>query len=227
MSFFRCFVHLLFVISSGLLITGCSTPRLFVNSDLPAIPSDVQFLVLPTDIHGLSGARAKKEAIFYQSFKSAFNELAIDTPQLESRLKHHGFGDVSWKMSHAMHRLVTEFDCFSYTDAYQLDLDDGEVSSKFRELDDDIYYLGQWLKQAYQWSDIPDYIAIAHIDSMGVSQAGRLIKYRVIAGIYSTQRKALERVVTYVTKSPNNHAAILHDLDNLGFLIYRELFKLN
>jgi len=86
--------------------------------------------------------------------------------------------------------------------------------------------LSQWLQQAYQLSTVPEYIAVAHIDSMGVSQAKNLIKYRVIAGMYSTQRQALERVVTYVTESPNNHTAILHDLDNLGFLIYRELFNI-
>ena len=90
-----------------------------------------------------------------------------------------------------------------------------------------MYHLSQWLQQAYDLSAVPEYIAVAHIDSMGVSQAGKLIKYRVIAGIYSTQRQALERVLTYVTESPNHRTAILHDLDNLGFLIYRELFKLN
>ena len=227
MSFIRFSCSLLLALSLASLITGCSTPRLFINSDLPVIADDAKFIVLPTDIHGLSGSRLEKETIFYASFNSAFAEQAIHSSQLASRLKQHDFSDVSWKMSHAMHRLVTEHDCFSYTDAYQLALNKCITSSKFRALDNDLYHLSQWLQQAYHLSAVPEYIAVAHIDSMGVSQAGELIKYRVIAGIYSTQRQALERVVTYVTESPNQRTAILHDLDNLGFLIYRELFKLN
>jgi len=227
MSFIRYSCNLLLVFCVASLITACSTPRLFINSDLPVIANDAKFIVLPTDIHGLSGSRPEKEAIFYQSFNTAFAEQAIHSSQLASRLKQNGFADVSWKMSHAMHRLVTEHDCFSYTDAYQLELNKGEASSKFRTLDNDVYHLNQWLQQEYQLSTAPEYIAVAHIDSMGVSQAGKLIKYRVIAGIYSIQGQALERVVTYVTESPNHRKAILHDLDNLGFLIYRELFKLN
>ncbi|MCJ8350200.1 RNA polymerase subunit sigma [Moritella sp.] len=227
MSFIRFSCSLLLALSLASLITGCSTPRLFINSDLPVIADDAKFIVLPTDIHGLSGSRPEKETIFYASFNTAFAEQAIHLSQLASRLKQHDFADVSWEMSHAMHRLVTEHDCFSYTDAYQLALNKGKTSSKFRALDNDLYHLSQWLQQEYHLSAVPEYIAVAHIDSMGVSQAGELIKYRVIAGIYSTQRQALERVVTYVTESPNQRTAILHDLDNLGFLIYRELFKLN
>ena len=227
MSFIRFSCSLLLALSLASLITGCSTPRLFINSDLPGIADDAKFIVLPTDIHGLSGSRPEKETIFYASFNTAFAEQAIHLSQLASRLKQHDFADVSWEMSHAMHRLVTEHDCFSYTDAYQLALNKGKTSSKLRTLDNDVYHLSQWLQQAYDLSTVPEYIAVAHIDSMGVSQAGELIKYRVIAGIYSTQRQALERVVTYVTESPNQRTAILHDLDNLGFLIYRELFKLN
>ena len=227
MSFIRFSCNLLLALSLAALITGCSTPRLFINNDLPAIADDAKFIVLPTDIHGLSGSRLEKETIFYASFNAAFADQAIHSSQLASRLKQHDFADVSWKMSHAMHRLVTEHDSFSYTDAYQLALNKGQMSSKFRTLDNDVYHLNEWLQQEYHLSAVPEYIAVAHIDSMGVSQAGELIKYRVIAGIYSTQRQALERVVTYVTESPNHRTAILHDLDNLGFLIYRELFKLN
>ncbi|SQD78997.1 hypothetical protein [Moritella yayanosii] len=73
-----------------------------------------------------------------------------------------------------MHRIVTEHDCFSYTDAYQLALNQGATSSKFITLDNDVYYLSQWLQQAYHLSAVPEYIAVAHIDSMGVSQAGNL-----------------------------------------------------
>jgi len=227
MSFIRYLCNLLLALGLASLVTACSTPRLFINNDLPVIANDAKFIVLPTDIHGLSGSRSEKEVIFYQSFKAAFAEQAIDSSQLASRLKQHDFADVSWQMSHAMHRIVTEHDGFSYTDAYQLELNNGEANSKFRALDNDVYHLSKWLQQEYHLSAVPEYIAVAHIDSMGVSQAGKLIKYRVIAGIYSTQRQALERVVTYVTESPNHRTAILHDLDNLGFLIYRELFKLN
>ena len=218
---------LLLTLSLALFTTSCSTQRLFINRDLPVIASDAKFMLLPTEIHGLSGSKAAKEVVFYESFKAAFDEQRINPPQLPLRLKGNGFTDVSWQMSHAMHRLVTEQDCFSYTQAYQLALANGETGSKFRALDSDVNQLSQWLKQAYQLPVVPEYIAIAHIDSMGVSQAGKLIKYRVIAGIYSTERQALERVVSYVTESPNHHKTILHDLDNLGFLIYRELFKLH
>ena len=224
MSSMRYFIKLLLAFSITLFIAGCSTPRLFVNNDLPVIGNDAKFIVLPTAIHGLSGSRTEKEAIFYHSFKMAFADKIINTPQLTSRLKANGFADVAWQMSHAMHRLVSEYDAFSYADGYQLELNNGD--SKFRTLDNDVYYLNQWLKQEYQQSEVAEYIAIAHIDSMGVSRAGKLIKYRVIAGIYSTQRQALERVISYVTASPNHHATILHDLDNLGFLVYRELFNI-
>lgn len=227
MSFIYRTIQLLLVISATLQLSGCSTPRLFINSDLPAISHDAQFIVLPTDIHGLSGSKATKEAVFYHSFSTAFGDRLIETPDITELFKRSDFSELSWKMSHAMHRLVTERDCFSYSIGYQLELEEGEASSKFRTLDEDVYYLGNWLKKTYQLLDVPEYIAIAHIDSMGVSQAGKLIKYRVIAGIYSTELQALERVVSYVTESPNHHTAILHDLDNLGFLIYRELFKLN
>lgn len=208
-------------------ISSCSTQRLFINSDLPVIADDAEFIVLPTEIHGLSGSKSEREAVFYASFKTAFKDKTIDTPKLSLRLKDNGFADVSWRMSHAMHRLVTDNACFSYTQGYQLALANGEANSKFRALDRDVYQLSQWLQQAYQLSRVPEYIAIAHIDSMGVSQAGKLIKYRVIAGIYSTEKQALERVVSYVAESPNHPKAILHDLDNLGFLIYRELFRLD
>jgi len=220
------FIKLFLTVSFVLFVTSCSTQRLFINSDLPAIENDAKLIVLPTDIHGLSGSRSDKETIFYESFKTAFGQQAIETPQLTARLKAKGYADISWKMSHAMHRLVTKSDGFSYTDAYYSAFNNGETRSKFRTLDNELYYLSQWLKQAYQLSAVPEYIAVAHIDSMGVSQAKNSIKYRVIAGVYSTQRQALERVVTYVTESPNNHIAILHDLDNLGFLIYRELFNI-
>ncbi|WP_075532141.1 RNA polymerase subunit sigma [Moritella viscosa] len=219
-------IKLFLTVSFVLFVTSCSIQRLFVNSDFPAIASDAKLIVLPTDIHGLSGLRSDKEMIFYESFKTAFGEQAIDTPQLTARLKEKGYADISWKMSHAMHRLVTKSEGFSYTDAYHSALNNGETGSKFRTLDNELYHLSQWLLQAYQLSAVPEYIAVAHIDSMGVSQARNLIKYRVIAGMYSTQRQALERVVTYVAESPNNHTAILHDLDNLGFLIYRELFNI-
>ena len=226
MLFIQYFIKLFFAVSLVVSISSCSTQRLFINSDLPAIARDAKFIVFPTDIHGLSGLRSDKEMIFYESFKTAFGEQAIDTPQLTARLKEKGYADISWKMSHAMHRLVTKSEGFSYTDAYHSALNNGETKSKFRTLDNELYYLSQWLKQAYQLSTVTEYIAVAHIDSMGVSQAKNSIKYRVIAGMYSTQRQALERVVTYVTESPNNHTAILHDLDNLGFLIYRELFNI-
>ncbi len=226
MLFIQYFIKLFFTVGVVLFISSCSTPRLFINSDLPAIASDAKFIVLPTDIHGLSGSRAEKETIFYGSFKTAFGEQAIDTLQLKARLKEKGYADISWKMSHAMHRLVSKSDGFSYTAAYHSALNSGEASSKLRTLDSELYYLNKWLQQTYQLSAAAEYIAVAHIDSMGVSQANNLIKYRVIAGMYSTQRQALERVVTYVTESPNNHTAILHDLDNLGFLIYRELFNI-
>ncbi|MDX2320228.1 MAG: RNA polymerase subunit sigma [Moritella sp.] len=220
-------IKLLLTLSLTLFITSCSTPRLFINSDLPVIVDDAKFILLPTEIHGLSGENAAREAVFYESFEAAFGAQIINTPPHSSLLKNNGFVDVSWQMSHAMHRLVTEQDCFSYAQAYQLALDNGEASSKFRALDRDVYQLSRWLKQAYQLPVVPEYIAIAHIDSMGVSLAGKLIKYRVIAGIYATQHQALERVVSYVAESPNHHKAILHDLDNLGFLIYRELFELD
>lgn len=223
MSSTRVFFRLLFTLYCVLFISSCSSPRLFINSDVAVIADDAEFILLPTQIHGLSGPKLDREAVFYASFKAAFNEQIIHTPQLDLQLKEHGFADVSWRMSHAMHRLATENTCFSYTQGYQLALANGEVNSTFRALDRDIYQLNLWLKQTYQLSHVPEYIAIAHIDSMGVSQAGKLIKYRVIAGIYSTQKQALERVVSYVTESPNQHNAILHDLDNLGFLIYREL----
>jgi len=220
------FSRLLFTLFCVLFVSSCSTQRLFINSDLPVIADDAKFILLPTDIHGLSGSKEEKEAVFYASFKAAFADKVINTPQLALRLKDRGFADVSWRMSHAMHQLATENECFSYAQGEQLTRANGEVNSKFRMLDRDVYQLSQWLKQAYALPHVPEYVAIAHLDSMGVSQAGKLIKYRVIAGIYSTEKQALERVVSYVAESPNQHKAILHDLDNLGFLIYRELFKL-
>ncbi|PKH05426.1 RNA polymerase subunit sigma [Moritella sp. Urea-trap-13] len=223
----RYLIKLLLTLSVTLFITACSTPRLFINNGLPIIASDAKFVLLPTDIHGLSGVKVQRETVFYTSFKVAFGKQIINTPQLSSRLKDNGFADVSWQMSHAMHRLVTDNGRFSYSQGYQLALANGDVNSKFRALDRDVYQLSYWLQQAYQLPVLPDYIVTAHIDSMGVSQAGRLLKYRVIAGIYSTEKKALERVVSYVAESPNQHKAILHDLDNLGFLIYRELFELH
>lgn len=223
----RFLLRLLFTLSCVLFVSSCSTQRLFINSDIPVIADDAKFILLPTVIHGLSGSKVEKESVLYASFNMAFGERKIDTPQLSTRLKMNGFGDVSWQMSHAMHRIVTEQDCFSYTQAYQLGLENGQVNSKFRALGRDLEQLSEWLKQAYQLTSVPEYIVVAHIDSMGVSNAGKLIKYRVIAGIYSTQRQALERVVSYVTESPNHQATILHDLDNLGFLIYRELFTLS
>jgi hypothetical protein len=210
-----------------LLVSSCTTQRLFINSDIPVIADDAKFILLPTDIHGLSGSKVEKESVLYTSFTMAFGDRKIDTPALSTRLKMNGFGDVSWQMSHAMHQIVTDQECFSYTQAYQLGLENGQVNSKFRALGQDLEQLSLWLKQAYQLTSVPDYIVVAHIDSMGVSNAGKLIKYRVIAGIYSTQRQALERVVSYVTESPNHQATIFHDLDNLGFLIYRELFTLS
>ncbi|QFI39151.1 RNA polymerase subunit sigma [Moritella marina ATCC 15381] len=216
--------RLLFICSCVLFVSSCSTPRLFINNDIPVIADDAKFILLPTVIHGLSGSKVEKEAVFYGAFKMAFGERKIDTPELSTRLKKNGFAEVSWQMSHAMHHIVTDQDCFSYTQAYQLGLENGQVNSKFRVLGRDLEQLSLWLKQAYQLASVPEYIAVAHIDSMGVSKAGKLIKYRVIAGVYSTQRQALERVVSYVTESPNHQDTILYDLDNLGFLIYRELF---
>jgi len=110
MLFIQYFIKLFFTVSVVLFISSCSTQRLFINSDLPAIASDAKFIVLPTDIHGLSGSRVEKETIFYESFKTAFGEQAIDTPQLTARLKENGYADISWQMSHAMHRLVTKSD---------------------------------------------------------------------------------------------------------------------
>lgn len=223
----RFYCRLLCICCCALFISSCSNQRLFINSELPVIAANAKFLILPTEIHGLSGSKAEKEAIFDASFQAAFADQRIPAPDLALRLKDAGFADVSWRMSHAMHQLVMEGECFSYAQGYQLALASGENNSKFRMLDRDVYQLTQWLKQTYTHPQTPEYIVIAHLDSMGVSQAGKLIKYRVIAGIYATEKQALERVVSYVTESPNQHKTILHDLDNLGFLLYRALFNVS
>jgi len=202
-------------------LTACSTQTLHTNTSLSMIAEDELFLLLPTDIHGLSGNRKEKEAVFYHSFLDAFGTRALKTEQLKNQLYNAGLADISWRMSHAMHHLVTEHGYFNYAAEYR-----AHEGNKFAKLDREIAYLTQWVTRYYGLAERPRYIAVAHIDSMGVAEAGEHIKYRVIAGIYSTEEQSLARVVSYVKESPNQNLAILHDLDNLGFLLHQELFEL-
>jgi hypothetical protein len=204
-------------------LTACSTQTLYTNTNtrLGAIADDEFFLLLPTDIHGLSGNRKEKETVFYQSFLDAFGSRALKTEHLKDQLYRAGLADISWRMSHAMHHLVTAHGYFNY--AAEQGAHDG---NKFTQLDREIAHLTQWVTRHYGLTVPPRYIGVAHIDSMGVAEAGEHIQYRVIAGIYSTERQTLERVVSYVKKSSNQNLAILHDLDILGVLLYRELFEL-
>lgn len=202
-------------------LTACSTQTLYTNTSLSAIADDELFLLLPTDIHGLSGNRTEKETVFYQSFLDAFGTRALKTEQLKNQLYYAGLTDISWRMSHAMHHLVTVHGEFNYAAEYG-----AHDGNKFAQLDREIAHLTQWVTRHYGLVTPPRYIAVAHIDSMGVAEAGEHIRYRVIAGIYSTEKQSLERVVSYVKESPNQNLAILHDLDNLGFLLHQELFEL-
>ena len=203
-------------------LTACSTQTLYTNTRLDAIADDELFLLLPTDIHGLSGNRKEKETVFYQSFLDAFGTSALKTEKLKDQLYSAGLADISWRMSHAMHHLVTAHGYFNYAAEHG-----SHEGNKFAQLDREIAQLTQWVTRHYGLAVPPRYIGVAHIDSMGVAEAGEHIKYRVIAGIYSTEKQSLERVVSYVKESPNQNLAILHDLDILGVLLYWELFELN
>lgn len=156
--------------------------------------------------------------MLYQSFADAFGESAIVTEDIRQDLSRLGLSDLSWQLSHGQYHLVTEHGLFDF------DLEiDVHSTSKYAAVPARVARFTQYAQRKYHLLAEPNYIALAHIDSMGVADGGENIKYRVIAGIYSRRDERIERLVTYVKESPAQDLAILHDLDNLGVLLYREL----
>lgn len=199
-------------------LSACSTQTLYVNPDSSFRPGADLVLILPTDIHGLPGNRAEKQAMLYQSFGDAFGESATVTEDIKQELSLLGLTDLSWQLSHGQYHLVSEHGYFDF------DLErDAHSASKYVTVPAKLARLTQYIQRKYHLLEEPNYIAVAHIDSMGVADGGESIKYRVIAGIYSRRDGHIERLLTYVKKSPDQDLAILHDLDNLGVLLYREL----
>ncbi len=201
-------------------LSACSTPKLYVSPDSSFRPGTDLVLILPTDIHGLAGNRTEKQALLYQSFGDAFGESAIVTEDIQQELSQLGMADLSWQLSHGLYHLVAEHGFFDFA----LEID-AHSTSKYAAVPARLARLTQYIQRKYHLLEEPDYIALAHIDSMGVADGGENIKYRVIAGIYSRRDERIERLVTYVKKSPNQDLAIRHDLDTLGVLLYRELVE--
>lgn len=211
----------LFILFSAVCVLGlfgCSTQMLYVNPDSSFRPNTDLVLILPTEVHGLSGDRTEKQAVLYQSFADAFGESAIVTEDIRQELSLLGLADLSWQLGHGQYHLVSDHGFFDF----ELEID-AHSTSKYADVPARLARLTQYIQRKYHLLEEPDYIALAHIDSMGVADGGENIKYRVIAGIYSRRDERIERLVTYVKKSPDHDLTILHDLDNLGVMLYREL----
>ena len=215
---------LVFLLST--LLTGCATPVLYSNSRVSEMADEALFLLLPSVIHGLAGDRMAKEWLLYRSFVDAFADRGLSSERLNKRRYQIDFVELSWQMSHAMQHLVTVHDSYDYGQAYTFG-DSGHSQDRFYQLDIELSRLAQLLRSDSQLAVRPDYLALIHIDSLGVSAGGEQLKYRVVAGIYSLPQQRLERVLSLVQQTPDQALAIEHDLDILGMLVYRQLFELD
>lgn len=207
-------------IAAAATLSSCAKTKLFVRpGSTPPDPATDKFLIMPVDIHGLSGDKLAQEAALFGGFVAAFKENGVPLQPIKPVLETIGLGNLSWELGEGMYHLISVHGKYDFNE----DAGFHGGSSKLALIIEGTAKLVETAAKELNLDFKPKYVAVAHIDGTSTS-VPKTVAYRVIGGIYNVEEKKIDQVIWYEASTADDEAAILADMGLIGGKLYGLLF---
>ncbi len=204
--------QVLIVLVVAVMMSACASVKSHVRTDaqLPEAGKD-KILIMPASIRGLPGDNLAQSAALFGGFMGAFKDQGVSLQPLQPVLEKAGMGNLSARMARGMYHMAT----FHNTYDFKEDAGYHGGQSELPLIIDGTAKLVSLASKKLKLKFKANYVAVVYVDGWR-RMFGKMVKMRVIAGLYNTKTGKVEKVVYKSKMTSSNDKVILGELATLG-----------